>query len=178
VTRRIVLAGGPGSGKTTLLRALAARGHAIAEDSARSIIRARKSRSLSPRPPAQEFAECVLREDIRQYGEHGGATGLVFFERGIVDALCMLRDLGAMPESEVKAMLSAYRYHRQVFVFPPWEAIYVNDAERDQTFAEAERVHRDACDWYRCCGYETVDVPRAGVEARCAFVLEALDAAG
>jgi|GEM_PF-3730079 len=27
------------------------------------------------------------------------------------------------------------------FVLPPWQAIYVNDAERDHTFAHAEAVH-------------------------------------
>ena len=176
-TRRIVFAGGPGSGKTTLLDALQVRGYAVAADSARCIIRDRKSRSLPPRPPAREFAETVLRADIRQYRELESGPGPVFFERGIVDALCVLHETGAMPERELEALLSAYPYDPRVFVFPPWEAIYVTDAERDQTFAEAQGVHRAACAWYRRCGYEIVEVPRVDVERRCAFVLSAIDAA-
>ena len=175
--QRIVFAGGPGSGKTTLLEALQVRGYAVAADSARCVIRNRKSRSLPPRPPAREFAETVLREDIRQYGELASGPGPVFFERGIVDALCTLHETGALREAELHALLSAYPYDRRVFVFPPWEAIYVTDAERNQTFAEAQGVHRRACEWYRRCGYEIVDVPRVDVEQRCAFVLNAIDAA-
>jgi predicted ATPase len=53
---RIVITGGPGVGKTTLLLALQARGHTIVGDSARTIIQDRRSRGLSPRPNALEFA--------------------------------------------------------------------------------------------------------------------------
>ena len=66
----------------------------------------------------------------------------LFFERGIVDALGMLHEVGALPDNELQALLSTYPYQRRVFLFPPWEAIYSNDAERDQTFVEATRVYR------------------------------------
>jgi predicted ATPase len=39
-----------------------------------------------------------------------------------------------------------------VFVLPPWEAIFVNDAERDQSFAHALDVHAKIVRWYRACG--------------------------
>jgi len=176
-TQRIVFAGGPGSGKTTLLHALQLRGYPVVGDSARAIIQARKSQSLSPRPPPLEFAQTILRLDIQQYGEHASRAGLVFFERGVVDAVGMLHEVGALPENELKALLSAYPYHRQVFLFPPWEAIYANDGERDQTFVEAARVYQGAYAWYERCGYEVVEVPKVGVAERCAYVLQALGAA-
>jgi len=176
-TQRIVFAGGPGSGKTTLLHALQLRGYPVVGDSARAIIQAHKSQSLSPRPPPREFAHAILRLDIQQYEEHTFQAGLVFFERGVVDAVGMLHEVGALPENELKALLSAYPYHRQVFLFPPWEAIYANDAERDQTFVEAARVYRGASAWYERCGYEAVEVPKVGVAERCAFVLQALGTA-
>src|SRR5215510_6674463 len=93
LTQRIVFAGGPGSGKTTLLHALRLRGYPVVGDSARAIIQARKSQSLSPRPPPLEFAQAILRLDIQQYGEHASQAGLVFFERGVVDALGMLQEV-------------------------------------------------------------------------------------
>ena len=175
--QRIVFAGGPGSGKSTLLRALELRGHAVAADSARSIIQARKGQSLSPRPAPLDFAQAILRQDIQQYDEQASRSGLVFFERGIVDALGMLHEVGALPESELQAVLSTYPYHRQVFIFPPWEAIYAQDAERDQTFAEAEHVSGGVSRWYRRCGYEVVEVPKVSVAQRCAHVLQVLGAA-
>ena len=176
-TQRIVFAGGPGSGKTTLLQALALRGYPVAADSPRSIIRARRSRSLTPRPARREFAEAVLRQDIRQYDELAGRPGPVFFERGVVDALGMLHELGDLEEPELQSLLAAYPYHHQVFLFPPWEAIYATDDERDQTFAEAERVCHATSGWYRRCGYALIEVPRAPVAERCAHVLKVLGAA-
>ena len=176
-SQRIVFAGGPGSGKSTLLRALQLRGYAVAADSARDIIQARKSRLLSPRPPPLEFAQAILRQDIQQYDEQASRSGLIFFERGVVDAIGMLHALGALQDNELQEFLLAYPYHRQVFLFPPWEAIYANDAERDQTFVEAERVYRGASEWYQRCGYELVEVPKVGVVERCAYVLQVLGAA-
>lgn len=175
--QRVVFAGGPGSGKSTLLRALQLLGYAVVADSARSIIQARRSRSLSPRPPSLEFAQAILRQDIQQYDEQASRSGLVFFERGVVDALGMLHEVGALPANELQALLSAHPYHPQVFLFPPWEAIYANDAERDQTFIEAARVCRGASEWYRRCGYELVEVPKVGVTERCGYVLQVLGAA-
>src|SRR5262245_49681828 len=129
-------------------------------DSARAIIQDRRSRSLSARPPQLEFAHGILRQDIQQYREQASRAGFVFFERGVVDALGMLHEVGALPDSELQAFLSAYPYHRQVFLFPSWEAIYTNDAERDQTFVEAAHVGRAASEWYQRCGYEVVEVPK------------------
>jgi hypothetical protein len=42
---------------------------------------------------------------------------------------------------------SGTRFHRPVFVLPPWEAIYTNDAERDQTYAEAVVVYEKLLRW-------------------------------
>src|SRR5262245_4664069 len=175
--RLVVFAGSPGGGKTTVLHALQLRGYAVVADSARAIIQSRRSSSLSPRPAPLEFAQTILHHDIQQYGQHASKSGLVFFERGVVDALGMLNEMSVLPHGELQAFLSAYPYHRRVFLFPPWEAIYANDAERDQTFVEAARVYREASAWYERYGYEAVEVPKVGVAERCAFVLQALGTA-
>src|SRR5262245_16302613 len=175
--QRVVFAGSPGGGKTTLLHALQLRGYAVVGDSARAVIQGRRSRLLSPRPPQLEFAQSILRQDIQQYGEQASRSGLILFERGVVDALGMLHEAGALPDGELRAYLSAYPYHRQVFLFPPWEAIYTNDAERDQTLVEAARVCRGASEWYQRCGYEVVEVPKVSVAERCSYVLQVLGAA-
>jgi predicted ATPase len=83
------------------------RGYPVVADSARAIIHARKGSSLSPRPAPLEFAQAILRQDIQQYREQASASGLVFFERGVVDALGMLHELGALQDNELRAFLSA-----------------------------------------------------------------------
>ena len=170
-TLRLVLTGGPGAGKTTLLEALRARGYATVPESAREIIEARRSQGLPPRPPAPQFAEEILRRDVAKYRSAERQAGLAFFDRSVVDALGMVDEVRPFPEHELRALLAMHPYHREVFAFPPWEAIFCNDAARDQTFDEATRVHREVTRWYRRCGYEVVEVPRLAVPERCEYVL-------
>jgi predicted ATPase len=172
--QRVVFTGGPGTGKTTVLHALRAQGFAIVEDAARAIIRSRLRQGLSPRPDPLEFATEILRQDVENYRNSAAVSRYVFFDRGVLDSMCMLHEIEPLPQVKLDEMLTAYPYRRQVFCFPPWEAIYARDDERDQTFADAERVHEAAAAWYRRCGYEVVEVPRRPVGERCAFILQTL----
>jgi predicted ATPase len=169
---RVVISGGPGAGKTTLLHELHSRGYAVVEETARAVIKARLALGLPARPSPLEFAEEVLRRDIEQY--HQANPIPTFFDRSILDALSMLVHAAPARREEVNALASRYPYHRLAFFLPPWKAIYVNDAERDQSFAEAVRVHESLVAWYRQCGYQIVQVPELTVTERCNFVLEAL----
>lgn len=171
--RRIVITGGPGSGKTTLLAALRARGHRAVDESARAIIQERLASGVSPRPPAFEFARQILHRDIAKY-EQPPEVDIAFFDRSIVEALCMVDQAARLDAHELRDLLSRYPYDRRVFVLPPWEAIYTTDSERDQTFAEALRVYETLTRWYRRCDYEIIEVPTGTVEERCAHVLRTL----
>jgi predicted ATPase len=171
---RIVITGGPGAGKTTLLLALQARGYTIVSDSARTIIQDRRRRGLSPRPDPSAFAQKALRLDIENFVHHAASPGPVFFERGVLDALCALDRVTPLDERELSMWLSKYEYFPKVFALPAWKAIYVNDAERDHPFEHAMSINRIAQEWYRRCGYQVLEVPMVPVDERCTFVLEAL----
>ncbi|HJZ72116.1 MAG TPA: AAA family ATPase [Vicinamibacterales bacterium] len=168
----MIVTGGPGTGKTTLLTALAGQGFACVHDSARAIIQDRLRRGLSARPDPAEFATAILRMDIERYRQAPTEADLVFFDRAIPDALCMLNDLGLLSMAEAEQSVLDFPYFRQVFVAPPWEAIYTTDSERDQRFAESVHVHRCASDWYGALGFELIELPRVSVEQRCDFVLQ------
>jgi predicted ATPase len=170
----VVLSGGPGAGKTTLLQALGDLGHATVPESARAVIVQRRAQGLPPRPAPLAFAREILRRDIRQHRRHSSADGWTFFDRGVVEALGMVDDLSPLPPDRLVRWLAAFAYHRQVFVLPPWPAIYTTDRERDQRFADAAQVHSRVVQWYARCGYRPVVVPRLTVPERCAFVLQAL----
>src|SRR5262249_5011878 len=136
------------------------------------------ARGLSPRPTPDAFARQILREDIRKYLAQPPSPDWVFFDRGVIDALGMIQEASPIPAEELKALLAAYRFHKVAFILPPWEAIYVNDAERDQSFAEGVRVHDALADWYRACGYTLWEVPRLSVSERARHVLHVLTASG
>jgi predicted ATPase len=170
---RVVVTGPPGSGKSTLLQALRARGYATADDTARAIIKERRAQGLSPRPAPLEFAEEVLRRDIEQYNR-AGARAVTFFERGVIDALGMVASASPSRTHELLQLASRYRYFSPAFVLPAWEAIYVNDDERDHPFAHAVKVHSAVIGWYQRCGYAVVEVPKVATDERCEFVCRIL----
>lgn len=169
---RFVITGGPGGGKTTLLQTLAARGYRVAPEAARRIIRQRLSAGLPPRPEPTSFAREILDSDMQQYRAATDHDGITFFDRGVLDALYMLDLESALSRDEIAKLVEAFPYNHTVFLLPPWEAIYAMDSERDQTFEESVAVFEGMRRWYSRWGYETVEVPRAGVEARVSFILE------
>jgi predicted ATPase len=170
----VILTGGPGVGKTTLLAELAAMGYTTVDESARAIIAERLASGASRRPDPPTFAREILRRDIEKYLRHRRTSDWVFFDRGVIDALGMLQEVSPLPAQEMEAMLSTYTFHPSVFILPPWEAIYANDAERDQSFADAVNVHARLVRWYRSCGYVLREMPRLPAPQRAKHVLRIL----
>ena len=171
---RIVITGAPGGGKTALLTALQARGYTTVGDTPRAMIQDRRRRGLSPRPDVCDFAQEWLRIEQEKFARYDANSRPVFFERGVLDALCALDLVTPLNENELRVWVAQYRYFPKAFVLPPWKSIYVNDAERDHTFEHAEWVDRITQEWYGRCGYRVVEVPRVAVEERCELVLQAL----
>ena len=171
---RVVITGGPGAGKTTLLAELAARGYPTVAESARAIIAERLARGASRRPDPLAFAREILRRDIAQYVRQQHTSTWVFFDRGVIEAIGMVHEAAPLPAHELHAMLAAYPFSSPVFILPPWEAIYTNDAERDQSFADAVGVHARLEQWYGWCGYRLHEVPRLPVPQRADHILRVL----
>lgn len=166
---RFVLAGGPGAGKTTALDALKQRGYYCLPDVPRAIIRARLDSGLSARPEPIEFARAIFKGDVENY-RTAPKNSDCFFDRGVVDALGMLRHCDDLSDDKLDLNLRRYPYHRVVFIFPPWKEIYRMDSERDQTFAESIKVYESVKSWYSRCGYQVQEVPFGTPNERCEFI--------
>ncbi len=98
------------------------------EDSARAIIAERLARGASRRPDPPAFAREILRRDIDNYLRQPRTSKWVFFDRGLIDALGLLHEVAPLSPNELQAAVASYPFHPSVFVFPPWEAIYVRDS--------------------------------------------------
>ena len=175
INLRFVITGGPGAGKTTILNALAARGFQCVPDSARALIKRRKAAGLSPRPSPAQFGTEMLQEDIAQYQRTPVHHDPVFFDRGVGDALGFLYLHGTLSLAEVATSIKAWPYNEIVFLLPPWPEIYIQDAERDQSFAEAVAVYEVVREWYGRWRYRLVEIPRGRVEDRADFVLHTVE---
>jgi len=172
--RFFVLTGGPGSGKTALGNALRARGYACTEEAGRGIIQAQMligGRAL-PWSDRLLFAEMMLGWEMRSHALSQSLAGSVFFDRGVVDVLGYLRVIGLPIPSHMRKAAEAFRYHRRVFIAPPWPEIFRRDDERKQDFDEAVRTYNAMVETYADYGYELVELPRASVEQRVRFVLQ------
>ena len=62
------------------------------------------------------------------------------------------------------------RHKTQVFIAPAWREIYVQDTERTQDFDEACRTEAAMREAYPRYGYTLIDLPRASVAERTAFI--------
>ncbi|RQR47942.1 ATPase [Burkholderia sp. Bp9126] len=177
--RFFVVTGGPGSGKSTLIDALERAGFARSQEAGRGVIQdqmAVDGRALPWRDPAA-FAELMLSWEMRSHRLARHARGPVFFDRGVPDVIGYLRLSGLAVPAHAEAAARRFRYHRRVFIAPPWPEIYTQDTERRQDFDEAVRTYEAMVDCYVSYGYRLVELPRANVKARVRFVLDALDAA-
>jgi len=71
-------------------------------------------------------------------------------------------------------LAQAHRYHRRVFLAPPWPEIYVTDPERRHGFDQAIAEYRRLLVVYPALGYEVIVLPKVNVAARADFVLHTL----
>jgi len=171
-----VLTGGPGSGKSALIAALRGEGHTVVEESAREIIQAQLAIGGNAVHWGNRrlFAELMLSHAIADYMRLAEAAGPVFFDRGVTDLLGYCRLTGMAVPAHFRRAAEIYRVNASIFVAPPWEAIYRNDVERKQDFAEAVATYEAVVAGYREAGYDLVELPRASVSERVAFVLDGI----
>lgn len=169
--RHVVLSGCSGGGKSTLLGELKRRGHGTVPEPGRRIV-AEELQSGGTALPWCDLAAFATRalalaaEDRTRMGQE---TGWVFFDRGLVDAAVALDHAGGQAAAITLARFP--RYHRTVFLTPPWPDIYQKDGERRHDLDEARAEYGRLIGAYRALGYRTVVLPLASVEERADVVL-------
>jgi predicted ATPase len=170
--RFFVITGGPGSGKSTLIDALEREGFARTVEAGRAIIKEQVADGGSALPwsDPRAFAERMFEWELRSYARAIENHGVVFFDRGIPDVVGYLRLMNLPVPPPIDAVARTHRYNTQVFIAPPWPAIFAHDAERKQSPEEAARTYQAMVETYADYGYELIELPRTSVAERVAFV--------
>jgi predicted ATPase len=168
--RFIILSGCSGGGKSTLLTQLARRGFASVEEPGRRIVieETRNNGTALPWIDIEAFARRAIAMALEDR-QKAPAEGLVFFDRGLIDAASALRHVGG--DGFIDTLKNTHRYNPLVFLTPPWPEIYRGDDERrhgfDAAVEEYERLVRE----YEALGYDSVVLPKSGIEDRADFIL-------
>ncbi|MCA2377844.1 AAA family ATPase [Agrobacterium sp. 22-211-1] len=168
--RFIILSGCSGGGKSTLLGELARRGFATVEEPGRRIVieETRNNGTALPWIDMEAFARRAIAMALEDR-QKASPEGPIFFDRGLIDAASALRHING--DAFIETLRDAHRYNRLVFFTPPWPEIYRGDSERKHDFdaavEEYERLLRD----YDALGYDTVVLPKSGIEERADFIL-------
>lgn len=168
----IVISGCSGGGKSTLLADLARRGFATIEEPGRRVVREELASGGHALPwvDATAFARRITSMAQADYDAARALPGPVFFDRGLIDAAVALKHAGG--DTPLAYLATHYRYHRLVFLAPPWPELFASDAERrhdlDTAIAEYDRLVTA----YPALGYEVILLPKASVAERITFLLE------
>jgi len=171
-----VVTGPPGSGKSTLVAALAATGLATSQEVGRQIIREQVAAGGDALPWADEaaFAGLMWPREVAAHAAALARGGTVVLDRGVPDVAAFLRASSLPVPPVIDAAARSCRYNPRVFLTPFWPAIFVQDPERPRPAAYAQATHHVMVATYRDYGYTLVELPRASVAERVAFVRERL----
>ena len=172
--RFVVISGCSGGGKSTLLAELARRGWAVVEEPGRRVVREEQAGDGAALPwiDAAAFARRAVAMALEDRKVAERLKGWVVFDRGLVDAAAALKH--ATGEPALATLGRTHRYHRRVFLAPPWPEIYVNDPERPHGLEAARAEYERLVEAYAALDYLVTILPKVDVAARADFVLQVL----
>ncbi|MGC4045116.1 MAG: AAA family ATPase [Armatimonas sp.] len=169
---RVILSGCSGGGKSTLLRELAQRGYIVWPEPGRLVVQEQLNIGGDgvPWENALLFTELCAQKAIEFYDAAAKLDGPIFFDRSPFDNYFGLKRHDMPIPVSVENAVTHCRYHRMVFVTPPWEEIFVNDNERRHSFAEAVAEYEGLLEGYAGLGFQVVVLPRITVAERADFI--------
>ena len=168
----VVISGCSGGGKSALLEGLRRLGHHVVEEPGRRIVKEELARSGAALPwiDPLAFARRAVRLALSDRASARQHTGLVFFDRGLIDAASALEAMTEKPY--LSRLCERHRYGRHLFLTPPWPEIYVRDDERRHALGEALGEYERLCEDFPRLGYAPHILPRVSVAERAAYVLD------
>lgn len=165
---RYIITGGPGSGKSTLIEYLENISYKCYKETSREIIKEQNNinGNLTPWKDLAGFGEaCYLRMkcDLEEVNKE-----ITFFDRGLPDIIAYLQ-FGKL-EVPKKYFFEHKNYNNTVFICPPWSEIYINDAERPESFSHSEKMYEEIKIVYLSLNCTLVELPKLSVEKRVEYI--------
>ena len=170
----IVIIGGPGTGKTTIIDGLVAKGHCCYPEISREVTLEAKKQGIEQlflEKPLL-FSELLLEGRKKQFQNATKEPHeIVFIDRGIPDVLAYMHYIGDSYPATFDAACREHTYSK-IFILPPWEEIYISDAERYENFEQAKLIYNHLTETYQNYGYKLIEVPKDTMNNRILFILD------
>ncbi|MEQ8482140.1 MAG: AAA family ATPase [Hoeflea sp.] len=172
---KLAITGASGGGKSTLVAALAAQGHHTVAEVGRQLVadELEAKGSALPWEDREAFARLLFERSISAF-DQAPADGWVFFDRSFIEAIAYCAVIGMAVPERWGEQAAARRFDTPVLVCPPWAEIFTRDSERRHDFEQACLDHAANVTAYEAAGYELIEIPRAPLADRVAFVLDTL----
>jgi predicted ATPase len=173
--KRIAISGAPGTGKTSLIEELAKHNFTCHPEVSREIIAAqfKIDGDITPWRDLNAFSNLVISKRADQF--KSAKNDLEFFDRSIIDSLAYLLKDNLPISKEWDALAKKHKYHKRVFITPPWEEIYQRDAERMEDFKTATNIHKYMVKAYELYGYEIIILPKVKLSKRVKYLLDHIE---
>lgn len=174
MNRFVLISGCSGGGKSTLLAELAARGHMVIEEPGRRVVEREQETGGTALPwtDMRAFLDKTLALARDDLAEVGAASGWVFFDRGVIDAVTALAHVTGQP---LASWLQGEKlYANTVFLAPPWPDIYQTDSARRHGFSDAIAEYNRLQDAFATLRYDAVQLPRTPPTERADFLCKHL----
>ncbi|MEM6893958.1 MAG: ATP-binding protein [Bacteroidota bacterium] len=183
-SKRIVITGGPGTGKTSVIQQLEAQGFPCFHEIIREMTSAAKkntgtTKEMITNPlvfveDAYQFNKNLLQGRVQHFQKSMELSNpVIFFDRGIPDVLAYM-DFFDQPYGKDFTTACEQHQYDKIFMLPPWEAIYVSDNERLESFEEAIQIHEALEATYQRFGYKPIALPKDTVANRTDFIVRNL----
>lgn len=182
-TKKIVITGGPATGKTAIVGYLESLGHVCYEEVIRKLTAAAQkngditeshSNPIALVSDSEKFNKTLIDLRVDDYKASDAlGSDFCFFDRGVPDVLAYMTYFDQDIVKEFIDICKSYTYD-QMFLLPPWKAIYVDDEERFETFEQATEIYHHLRDAYVRFGHKVIEVPYGTVEDRANFILNCI----
>lgn len=168
----MIISGGPGFGKTSIIDELENRNYNVMHEVSRSIIKEQleSGGDILPWKNLTTFSRLLFERRVKQFQE-AAENKWVFFDRGIPDIVAYMgKDELEIPSSYM-LKLEECNYCPIVFIVPPWQEIFKNDAERMENYKTACEINEIIIQTYTNLGYEIEILPKVSIQERTEFIL-------
>tara|TARA_R110002072_G_scaffold78709_7_gene182254 strand:- start:1246 stop:1788 length:543 start_codon:yes stop_codon:yes gene_type:complete len=171
--KKIVLIGGPGTGKSSVLNELESRNYICMPEVSREVTIIAKKEGIDQLFLTEPllFSKLLLEGREKQYIDaNNHHSDVVFFDRGLPDVHAYMEYTKEEYPAYFREKSISYRYDH-VFLFKPWEEIYISDNERYESFEESVIINEHLQKAYQELNYSIIDVPFNTIEKRTDFIL-------